>query len=122
MTNSKNGEKFPSPSRKPAAQFSQAQQHHQAGLLGDAENCYRQILAETPDHPGALHGIGLIAYQLGQGEAAIEFIQRAIRQAPNNPTFLRDLASALSAKGRSTAAPNVPPSSLPHQLTAITYR
>ena len=36
-------------------------QHHQAGRLSQAESLYRQILLQHPDHPDALHLLGLIA-------------------------------------------------------------
>ena len=38
---------------------------HQAGQLAQAEQLYRQILHEHPDHDGALHSLGVLAWQNG---------------------------------------------------------
>jgi predicted Zn-dependent protease len=40
--------------------------HHQAGRFQDAENIYRQILANQPDFPAALHMLGVIQFQTGR--------------------------------------------------------
>ena len=55
-----------------------AVQHHQAGRLQAAEQIYRQILAVEPNQADALHLLGVIAYQVGKHEAAVEYIRRAI--------------------------------------------
>jgi len=34
--------------------------HHRAGRLAQAEAIYRQILAQVPDHAGALHMLGVL--------------------------------------------------------------
>ena len=51
-----------------------AVQHHEAGRLADAETIYQQILLENPDHPDALHLLGVIAHQLGKSEQAATLI------------------------------------------------
>jgi len=43
-----------------------ARQHHKAGQLAQAETLYRQILQQQPNHPDALHLLGVIAYQAGR--------------------------------------------------------
>ena len=53
-------------------------QHHQAGRLQLAEQIYRSILAVEPNHPGALHLLGIIAHQMGRQEVAVESIGQAI--------------------------------------------
>jgi protein O-GlcNAc transferase len=55
-----------------------ALQHHKSGRLSEAEEIYRQILAVQPQHADALHLLGVIAYQVGKHDFAIEYIQRAI--------------------------------------------
>ena len=55
-----------------------ARQHHQAGRLPLAEQIYRRILSEHRDHPEALHLLGVIAFQAGRPDTAIQLIQRAI--------------------------------------------
>jgi len=42
--------------------------HHQAGRLIEAEALYRELLAGQPDHPDALHYLGVLALQGGDGD------------------------------------------------------
>src|SRR3972149_10668940 len=51
--------------------------HHLAGRLPEAEAIYRQILQAEPNHPDALHLLGVIAHQAGKHEIAVEYITRA---------------------------------------------
>lgn len=74
--------------------------HHQAGQLAQAEPIYRQILQSQPDHPDALHLLGVIAHQVGQHEAAAELIGKAVRLAPQAPEYPANLGEALRALGR----------------------
>jgi predicted O-linked N-acetylglucosamine transferase (SPINDLY family) len=63
-----------------------ALQHHRAGRLAEAEPIYRQVLAQQPDHPDALHLLGLIAHQVGRHADARVLIERAIaRQRATAP-------------------------------------
>jgi len=48
------------------------------GRLQQAENLLRQILQQQPQHPFALHLLGVIAHQAGNQPAAAELMQRAI--------------------------------------------
>ncbi len=49
-----------------------ASQHHLAGRLREAENLYRQVLAQEPEHAGALHFLGAIARQTGRNDVSVE--------------------------------------------------
>ena len=49
-----------------------AVQHHQAGRLQQAEQIYRNILAVEPNNANAIHLLGLIAYQVGRHEVAVQ--------------------------------------------------
>jgi predicted O-linked N-acetylglucosamine transferase (SPINDLY family) len=60
-----------------------AVRHHQAGRLAEAEELYHQVLAAHPNHPDALHLLGVIALQSGRHELAAEFLRRAIGIKPN---------------------------------------
>jgi predicted O-linked N-acetylglucosamine transferase (SPINDLY family) len=75
-------------------------QHHQAGRLQAAEQLYRQILAVEPNHPEALHLLGVIAQQAGKHELAIETIERAISLDGNQPLFHNNLGEAYRALRR----------------------
>jgi len=51
---------------------------HQRGLLAEAQKGYRLVLKKRPDHFDALHMLGLSEQQLGNPEAAMRWIKRAL--------------------------------------------
>ncbi len=55
--------------------------HHQAGRLPQAETCYRQVLAAHPS-ADAPHLLGVIAYQVGRHDIAVDLIRQAIAWNP----------------------------------------
>jgi predicted O-linked N-acetylglucosamine transferase (SPINDLY family) len=55
---------------------------HQAGRLPEAETLYRQILFSEPNHPEALHYLGLLVHQMGRSELGVELISKAISSRP----------------------------------------
>ena len=63
--------------------FQQALAHHQAGRLPQAKAIYRQILSTEPNHPDALHYLGILALQVGKNEIAVELINKAISCRPD---------------------------------------
>jgi len=77
-----------------------AVQHHQAGRLADAETIYRQVLLQHPDHPDALHLLGVLAVQAGRLDAAVEFIRRAITICSTNAIYYSNLGKALKDMGQ----------------------
>ena len=81
-------------------QLELALQHHQAGRLPEAERLYRQILAEEPEHPDALHLMGALALQTGRHDLAVDLIQRVIALMPDFPDAHFNLGNALKAKGQ----------------------
>ncbi len=82
------------------ATLKQALELHQGGRLAPAEALYRQILEVAPNHPDALHLLGMIAHHSGKNETAIELIKKAIRVNPYSPSFYNNLATVLRAHGR----------------------
>jgi protein O-GlcNAc transferase len=62
--------------------FDLALRQHRAGRLREAENLYRQILAQRPAHVEALHFLGVIAHQMGRNDIAVDLIRRAIALRP----------------------------------------
>jgi protein O-GlcNAc transferase len=84
----------------PASEMQVAVEHHQAGRLAEAERIYRQVLAQQPDHAGALHLLGVLATQLGRFDEAVELMQRAIRLVPDSAEVQYNLGSALQNMGR----------------------
>ncbi len=77
-----------------------AVQHHRAGRLEEAEQIYRQVLQAEPGQADALHLLGVLAYQRGDDERAVEYIERAIRSDEHQASFHSDLARALYRQGR----------------------
>jgi len=77
--------------------FAIAIQHHQHGRLGIAEQIYRRILQDQPNHADAIHLLGVIAGQMGDHGAAIEHIQRAIALQGNECLFHNNLGEAYNA-------------------------
>ena len=76
------------------AQLHHGKRLHGAGRLADAGHVYRQVLAIAPDHPEALHMMGVLLLQMGQPAQAVVWIERAIG------------ASGLHVTGASAASAN----------------
>lgn len=69
------------------------------GQLREAEAIYRRVLQAAPDHPDALHLLGLMARQEGKHELAVELIGRAARLNPVAPVYF-NLGNAYQSLGR----------------------
>ena len=79
------------------AELDKALSFHQAGNLQQAEERYRKILKANPQHTDVLHLLGLVNYQSGKAEIAINFIKKAISLSPESPNFLCNLGDILGA-------------------------
>ena len=53
---------------------------HNAGNLQEAEQVYRQVLDQVPDHPDATHFMGVLAYNAGENDLAIAYLKKAFAQ------------------------------------------
>jgi len=80
--------------------YSSAVKHHLGGGLDEAEPLYRQILAADPCHADALHLLGVLDYQRGHHDKAVDGIARAIAIDPAKPAYRNNLGIALRALGR----------------------
>jgi protein O-GlcNAc transferase len=78
-------------------QLQAAMQAHRSGKRAEAEKLYRQILAVEPDNPDVLHGLGTLAMQAHQPDAAIHLLRRSLEIRPNAAKAWNDLSVALSA-------------------------
>ena len=78
--------------------------HHRAGRLAQAEALYRQVLQRTPNHARALHLMGVLMQQRGNGPAAEGFVRQAIAADPGVAGFYNDLGIALRSQGRPAEA------------------
>lgn len=88
----------------PDVQFRQelekAAEHFCRQELSQAQSICRQILARKPDHPQALHLLGLVAADLGQPQAALDLLRQAIAADPQAAECYFDLGQVLWAAGR----------------------
>jgi tetratricopeptide (TPR) repeat protein len=71
---------------------------HQQGKLAEAEVIYQQVLQADQQHPDALHFLGVIAYQIGQYDTAVELITLAIQINPYNAFYFSNIGLALRAQ------------------------
>jgi tetratricopeptide (TPR) repeat protein len=83
----------------PAGLYKAGLQHFCAGRQLDAQICCQQALALDPGHADTIHLIGLLALRAGDHDHAVEWISRAIRQAPK-ADYLTNLGAALLKQGR----------------------
>lgn len=91
--------KQPSENRSTSQALQLGLQHHQAGRLLEAEGCYRQILQLEPQHPDALHLLGVIAQQVGQYELAIQLIRAAMEHNPHSADYPFNLGNTFLLQG-----------------------
>jgi tetratricopeptide (TPR) repeat protein/glycosyltransferase involved in cell wall biosynthesis len=75
-----------------------ALEHHRAGQWAEAEEVCRQLLHAHPDHPEALHLLGLLAHQAGKYDEAVQAFARAIAISPREPMYHNNLGLALWAR------------------------
>jgi len=74
--------------------------HHQAGALVQANEAYQEALKTDPNHPDALHLLGMIADQIGNHALAAELISLAIKIKPDSPNYYCNLGSVLQSEGK----------------------
>ena len=77
-----------------------ALEHQQSGRLAEAERIYREVLERNPDHPDALHLLGVLAAQSGRPQQAAALIARAISLNPAAPFYHNNLGNVLQDLGR----------------------
>src|SRR5436305_8450290 len=78
----------------------QAIRYHQSGQLVQAEQLYRQILRDEPQQADAWHFLGLLTFQTGRGEIAVEYIGKAIALGANDARVHVNLGRIHDARGR----------------------
>ncbi len=74
--------------------FDKAVQMHKSDNLEDAKALYDMILTADPSNADAHHLIGLIAYQTGNNQRAVEYIEKAIASNPTMPHYHNNLGNA----------------------------
>ncbi len=78
----------------------EAQTHHNQRRLEQARDIYQQVLQARPDNAAALHGLGLIALDIGMPETAIEFFTAALQSDAGNTVVKKALALAYIRQNR----------------------
>ena len=73
--------------------LSLAYEYHRAGQSADAEDLYKQILAEDPEQPDALYLLGILLFQSQRKQEAAFCLQRAAESHPDNVEILSSLGS-----------------------------
>jgi len=69
--------------------------HFNAGRLEAAEAAFRQVLERSPDHPDALHLLGLTLSRMGRNEDGADYVRRALDKQPGNSAFRKNLSQIL---------------------------
>ncbi len=77
-----------------------AVQYHQSGNLAHAEAIYRQVLQAVPSHAGALHLMGVLVYQKGSHDAAIQYLRQSLISDPSDACCHCYLGLAYRAVGK----------------------
>jgi predicted TPR repeat methyltransferase len=68
---------------------------HRAGHLAEAQELYKRVLDAAPDHPDALHFMGMLAHDEGRQEEALRLIGRSVELAPGHAGFHSNLGNLL---------------------------
>ena len=76
----------------------------QSGRLDEAERCYRQVLTLERDNVHALNLLGVICTNTQRSAEAVGFIERALRQTPDNPQSHANIGLAYKDLGDLDAA------------------
>jgi tetratricopeptide (TPR) repeat protein len=71
----------------------------QRGNLDAASRVFNGILAAAPDHPDALHFLGIVCFQQKDPSAARALIERSINLLPNHAVYLANYSAVLLSIG-----------------------
>ena len=73
---------------------------HQRGMLAEAEKFYAAILAARPDHFDALHRLGVLRQQQGNGIEALKLIGEALKSNSRSADSMRSFGAVLETLDR----------------------
>ncbi|EGV30356.1 Methyltransferase type 12 [Thiorhodococcus drewsii AZ1] len=68
---------------------------HRNGHLKDARTLYSRVLELEPEHPDALHFMGVLEHQQGRNEAALRLMRRSVELVPQHAGFHTNLGNLL---------------------------
>jgi tetratricopeptide (TPR) repeat protein len=75
-------------------------QLHQAGRLDEAKLIYDRILAHDPGHADSLHLLGVIAYQTGDNDVAVDLFRKSIAIRRNVAAYHSNLGNVFLRQGQ----------------------
>ena len=94
----------PAPARTTDEALQQAIAHHQRGELEAADAIYAEVLRREPRRADALNFMGMLRYQRGEHERALELLQRASQIAPRHAPIWNNLGNVLAGLKRPAEA------------------
>ena len=94
----------PAAAMTPDAALQHAIARHRAGELDVAERFYDELLRLDPRRADALNFMGMLQYQRGEHERALELLKRASQIAPRQATVWNNLGNVLAGLKRPTEA------------------
>ncbi len=68
--------------------LAKAVEDHRAGRLTEAERGYTEVLALDPEHPDALHFLGVLTGMAGDHARSAALIERSLRRKPTAQAYL----------------------------------
>jgi predicted TPR repeat methyltransferase len=77
---------------------------HQSRQLEGAETLYRRILDAAPEHPDAMHFLGMLRHQRGHSDEGIALIEQAAALVPGFAGFHNNLGNIHMSRGDVAAA------------------
>jgi predicted TPR repeat methyltransferase len=89
--------------KSPTALLAEAVALHRSDRLRDAEPLYAAVLRAQPDHPDALHFLGVLKHRQGASGEAVTLIRRALALAPS-PDTSNNLGNVLLQSGQAEEA------------------
>jgi predicted O-linked N-acetylglucosamine transferase (SPINDLY family) len=72
--------------------------HYEANRLDKAEELFRDVLRASPDHPDALHLLGVVCMERGNLVEARQFVERATTVSPGSALFHLSLGNVHRAR------------------------
>ncbi|NQV80685.1 MAG: tetratricopeptide repeat protein [Alphaproteobacteria bacterium] len=84
----------------PTEAFAKGLQALRQGAPDQAETVFRDILAVAPDHAASGHFLGVVLFQAGKHEEALNWMRRSVVLRPNEASFHQNLGGALRDLGR----------------------
>jgi tetratricopeptide (TPR) repeat protein len=88
----------PDPSTAHHYLLKDALEQHRSGRLDEAAQRYRHILSSEPGHADCLHLLGMVAFQRGDAEQAVESIRRAIAIHRTAASYYSNLGNVLQSQ------------------------